>query len=185
MGGLISHVLKCQNVITLPLTKAEDITAAHVLQEGLWIWSLLCELGITFLEPIPVHLNNTGTISLSTTTHCLTCHSPRACLRLSSCVFMMSNKSLFVTFLFILASLIIWDHIPTSSPSPTLYPPLLHFNPVIAHPDYFYCHPINPFWHLDSLRLPISCLDKSSPYPSHISNHYWTLGQVYTHTHFY
>ena len=67
----------------------------------------------------------------------------------------MPNKSLFITFLFILVSLVIWDHIPTSSPLPMFYPSLLHFNLAITHPDYLCCHSINPFWHLDSLGLHI------------------------------
>ena len=66
-GGLISHVSKKQPTITLSSTKAEYIALTHIIQEGLWLCSLLAELNIPFVSPVPLYLDNSGAITLSTT----------------------------------------------------------------------------------------------------------------------
>ena len=63
--GLISHVLKKKSTVALLSTKAEYIASAHVIQEGLWLWSLFAKLCISFASPVPIYLDNTSMITLS------------------------------------------------------------------------------------------------------------------------
>lgn len=65
-GGIIVHVPKKQSTHTLSSTEAEYMVVTHILQEGLWLKSLLTQLHITLPLPILVYMDNTGAISLST-----------------------------------------------------------------------------------------------------------------------
>jgi hypothetical protein len=63
--GLIVHVSKKQATIALSSTEAEYMAVTHVIQEGLWLKSLLIELQVPLSLPIIIHMDNTGVISLS------------------------------------------------------------------------------------------------------------------------
>jgi hypothetical protein len=63
--GLIAHVSKKQAIVTLSSTKAEYMAVTHVIQEGLWLKSLLIELHVPLSLAIIIHMDNTGAISLS------------------------------------------------------------------------------------------------------------------------
>ena len=65
-GGLVSHVSKKQPTVALSSTEAEYIASTHVIQEGLWLHSLLTKLNIPFVSPVPLYLDNSGAITLST-----------------------------------------------------------------------------------------------------------------------
>lgn len=67
-SGLILHVLKKQATVTLSSTEVEYMAVTHVIQEGLWLHSLFNELKIPFQFPVPIYLNNSGTIALSVAT---------------------------------------------------------------------------------------------------------------------
>lgn len=64
-GGVIAHVSKKQTTHALSSTEAEYMAATHVIQEGLWIKSLLVALHVNIPFPIIIHMDNTGAISLS------------------------------------------------------------------------------------------------------------------------
>lgn len=66
-GGLISHVSKKQTTVALSSTEAEYMAATHVMQEGLWLHLLFTELKVPFASPVPIYLDNSGAIALSTT----------------------------------------------------------------------------------------------------------------------
>ena len=57
---------KKQPTVALSSTEAEYIASTHVIQEGLWLRSLLAELNIPFVSPVPLYLDNSGAIALST-----------------------------------------------------------------------------------------------------------------------
>ena len=65
-SGLISHISKKQTTVALSSTKAEYMAATHVTQEGLWLCSLFTELKVPFASPVPIYLDNSGAIALST-----------------------------------------------------------------------------------------------------------------------
>lgn len=64
-GGLIAHVSKKQVTVALSSMEAEYMVVTHVIQEGLWLKSLLVQLHVPFNLPIIIHMDNTGAISLS------------------------------------------------------------------------------------------------------------------------
>jgi hypothetical protein len=64
-GCLISHVSKKQATVALSSTEAEYMATTHVIQEGLWLRSLLTELSVPFSIPVPMYLDNSGAIALS------------------------------------------------------------------------------------------------------------------------
>lgn len=65
-GGIIAHVSKKQTTHALSSTEAEYMAVTHVIQEGLWIKSLIVSLHIPLPFPIMIYMDNTGAISLST-----------------------------------------------------------------------------------------------------------------------
>jgi hypothetical protein len=65
-GGFIAHVSKKQTTHALSSTKAEYMAVTHVIQEGLWLKSLLVQLHVPLAFPILIYMDNTGAISLST-----------------------------------------------------------------------------------------------------------------------
>lgn len=65
-GGIIAHVSKKQTTHALSSTEAEYMAVTHVIQEGLWIKSLIISLHIHLPFPIMIYMDNTGAISLST-----------------------------------------------------------------------------------------------------------------------
>lgn len=64
-GGIIAHASKKQSTQALSLTEAEYMAITHTIQDGLWLCSMFRELHITRPSPIVIHIDNTGTISLS------------------------------------------------------------------------------------------------------------------------
>jgi hypothetical protein len=65
-GGVIAHVSKKQTTHALSSTEAEYMAVTHVIQEGLWLKSLLVQLHVPLAFPILIYMDNTGAISLST-----------------------------------------------------------------------------------------------------------------------
>ena len=64
-GGLISWSAKKQNCVALSSTKAEYISLTQAVQEGIWLWNSLGQIGTSYPMPLVISTNNNGALSLA------------------------------------------------------------------------------------------------------------------------
>ena len=75
---LAAWLSKKQGSISLSTTEAEYIVAATYCTQILWMIQTLAEQEVKYVDPIPLHCDNTSTISMSKNTvlHSKTKHIP-------------------------------------------------------------------------------------------------------------
>ena len=76
--SLVSWLSKKQSSISLSTTEAEYIAAATCCTQILWMVQSLADLEVKYVEPIPIHCDNTSAISVSKNPvlHSRTIHIP-------------------------------------------------------------------------------------------------------------
>jgi hypothetical protein len=63
--SLVAWLSKKQGSISLSTTEAEYIAAATCCTQILWMIQTLADLKVTYIDPIPIHCDNTSAISVS------------------------------------------------------------------------------------------------------------------------
>jgi hypothetical protein len=76
--SLVSWLSKKQGSISLSTTEAEYIVVATCCTQILWMIQTLADLKVTYTDPIPIHCDNTNSISVSKNLflHSKTKHTP-------------------------------------------------------------------------------------------------------------